>query len=233
MYAMPVEVFTAAGWHVLFYNPRGHGRSTGYLSVGTAGDDLKCLLDHFGLSGLPLTAFGHSGACAAWLKASAAGLTVKDFYFAAPVLNSRRSLFYMYETATIGEFVFVTSRLAADPIHFKRILADTAWLDPGYWHENNLEHVLNGTLGAFPMGSFLQELFIPGVDSMPELGERETDVTMFFPTQDHWYPHRETVDECSGKLTAVEVEAAEDHYFSGGWDSVWAETAARMTNQGP
>ncbi|SCY23030.1 alpha/beta hydrolase [Desulfoluna spongiiphila] len=231
MYAMPVESFTSAGWHVLFYNPRGHGGSTGYLSVATAGDDLKRLLDHFGLSGLPLSALGHSGACAAWLKAAAAGLPVKDFYFAAPVINSRRSLFYMYEAGTIGEFVFVTSRLAADPVHFKRILADTDWLDPSYWHENNLEDVLNGTTGTFPMGSFLRELFIPGVDAMPELVGRASDVTVFFPARDNWYPHRETLDGCPEHLTAVAVEAARDHYFSCGWDSVWAETVSRLVSQ--
>lgn len=229
MYAMPVETFASAGWHVLFYNPRGHGGSTGYLSVETAGEDLKRLLDRFDLSGLPLTAMGHSGACAAWLKASAAGLAVKEFFFTAPVLNSRRSLFYMYETGTIGEFVFVTSRLAADPAHFKRTLADTAWLDPEYWHAHNLEHVLNGGNSSFPMGSFLRELFIPGVDAMPELEYREADVTLFFPARDNWYPHRETLDRCSERLTAVEVPDAGDHYFSGAWSAVWSETAHRMT----
>lgn len=221
MYGMPVEAFTGNGWDVLLYNPRGHGHSTGYLSVETAGDDLKALLELYNPSGVPLTAFGHSGGCAAWLKAAASGIPVDKFYFAAPVLNSRRSLFYMYDKGTIGEFVFVTSRLASDPKLFKQILADTSWLSPDHWHEDNLEPLLNGNHGGFPVGTFLKELFIPGIDAMPELAQRETDVTIFLPEKDNWYPHQETVDESSGQLRTMVVEEAKDHYFSCGWGHVW------------
>lgn len=221
MYNMPVSQFTENGWDVLLYNPRGHGNSTGYLSVETAADDLKRLLLQYNLSGVPLTAFGHSGGCAAWLKAAARGVPVKAFYFAAPVLDSRRSLFYMYEQGTIGEFVFVTSRLAADPKFFKQTLADTTWLEPETWYERNLETRLNGPNGTFPVGTFLKELFIPGIDAMPELTQREADVTIFLPRQDNWYPHRTTIDARSGQLTAIEVDDAKDHYFSCGWGLVW------------
>ncbi|BCS96226.1 hypothetical protein DSLASN_18580 [Desulfoluna limicola] len=228
MYTMPVEQFAKNGWDVLLYNPRGHGNSTGYLSVETAADDLKTLLQHCNLSEVPLTAFGHSGGCAAWLKAADSGIAVKAFYFAAPVLDSRRSLFYMYEKGTIGEFVFVTSRLACDPEFFKQTLADTTWLEPEHWHDRNLETVLNGPNGAFPVGTFLKALFIPGIDSMPELAKRESDVTIFFPQQDNWYPHQTTMDASSGLLRTVVVDDAKDHYFSCGWERVWEDVGKRL-----
>lgn len=228
MYTMPVSRFIEQGWDILLYNPRGHGNSTGYLSVESAAEDLKVLLDRYKLSRRPLTAFGHSGGCAAWLKAAASGVHVDQFFFAAPVLNSRRSLFHMYEKGTIGEFVFVTSRLASDPAFFKQTLADTTWLEPEHWHERNLETVLNGSNGAFPVGTFLKELFIPGIDSMPELVSREADVTIFFPQQDNWYPHQETMDASSGQLTMVVVDDAKDHYFSCGWDGVWETIGNRL-----
>lgn len=229
MYGMPVQAFTEKGWDVLLYNPRGHGRSTGYLSVVSAAEDLKSLLARYNPSGRPVTAFGHSGGCAAWLKAAASGIPVHRFFFAAPVFNSRRSLFYMYESGTIGEFVHVTARLAHDPAIFKQTLADTAWLDPDHWHKNTLETVLNGDPGAFPVGTFLKELFIPGIDAMPELALRESEVTVFLPQNDRWYPHQTTIDASSDQLTTVRVAEAPDHYFSCGWKGVWGEIGNRLS----
>jgi len=232
MYGMPVEAFTEKGWDVLLYNPRGHGNSTGYLSVATAAEDLKALLGHYALSGVPLTAFGHSGGCAALLKAAVSGIHVERFFFAAPVLDSRRSLFYMYDQGTIGEFILVTSRLADDPEFYKKTLQNTKWLDTAFWHKQDLERLLNGANGAFPVGSFLKELFIPGIDAMPEFLLRETDVTLFFPEKDNWYPHRETVDASSDRVAAVVVEAAQDHYFSCGWGAVWEGILTEVATHG-
>lgn len=233
MYRVPAEAFAEKGWDILFYNPRGHGRSQGSLAIATAGEDLKALMAHYGVSDLPRVAFGHSGGCSALLKAASSGMEFLAYFFAAPVLNSRRSLFYMYKEKTIREFVYVTSRLAADPDLYQALLSDTHWLDESYWHSANLREVLNGGSEAFPIGSFLEELFIPGIDAMADLAPREAQTTIFFPAHDNWYPHDTTREESGEELTTILMPEATDHYFSCGWHGVWDQVLERLPQDAP
>ena len=233
MYGMPIDEFRSRGWHVLLFNPRGHGRSTGVMSVKTVSRDLRLVLAELDLDDVPITAVGHSGGCAAWLWAPEHGIPVERFFLAAPIVDSRRSLSYMYEKRTIREFIYVAAHLSDEPERLREILSDDSWLDAGTWNAKGLRQFLDGKAGGSQVGTLLENLFIPGVDAKPQLLKQADRAELFFPCKDTWYPHAETEVLLDGRGKTTLMEGAEDHYFGGAWPEFWAHVTRRMGFSAP
>jgi len=232
MYRPPVERFTSSGISLLLYNPRGHGDSRGEYSMKGSVDDLDLFLSiHVG-DDVPLFMMAHSGGSFTALSPGYARVPA-GYLLVAPVLDSKESLFYMYDRGTIGEFNGLIALRATDPGALLDILSEPDWLDMDYWQRNGLENRLEGISRDSSIPLFLREIFLPGLDAMANVDRYREKTGILLCRDDHWYPGEKVLEMCGQKGIPVRyIDDARDHFFSGGWPATWDYTLEHLRGMG-
>ncbi|MEE9910818.1 MAG: alpha/beta fold hydrolase [Deltaproteobacteria bacterium] len=224
MYRTPVENFTDRGVACILYNPRGHGRSEGEMEIHAMTRDLNEIIQTHVPRATPLVIVGHSAGANACLQFGARFRPPDRFVLIAPVLDSRESLFSMYQRNTIAEFIDILCAYTQDDTLVRRVLADSQWLDADIWKSHGYRHLLDCVPARMHIGAFLENLFLPGHNAFRELAGFAAHTRIFMAAQDTWYPAA-TVRVLAGKhgIPLETIPQAQNHFFTGGWERVWAE----------
>ncbi|BDA80339.1 hypothetical protein LPTSP3_g32690 [Leptospira kobayashii] len=223
---------------IIRYNPASHGNSDGTYDPQTAVKDIIQFLKSKDWMHLPTVGIGHSGGGAALLM-------MEDFvnfssrYLLSPILDSRLSLFYLYEKGNIKQFLDLlmtdekSSELKKETILMQneqtlRTLGNSDWLASGDVDILDFP-VLNSKIRFSSLSLFLRNLFLPGFAVNDSLGKVTKPVKIFLPTSDDWFPIFRT--EEAAKLASVSTEtipSAKDHFFTGSWISVWTRIKSEI-----
>jgi pimeloyl-ACP methyl ester carboxylesterase len=224
MYRVPVEKFTARGCSCILYNPCGHGNSEGEMEIPAALGDLEEILRAYVHLETPIVMVGHSAGANACLQFGARHRQPERFVLVAPVLDSRESLFFMYQRQTIVEFIDILCAYADDDTVVRRVLAGEKWLDMDVWRSNSYRKMLDEVPSRTHIGSFLENLFHPGHNSFAELERYAGRTRIFTAPKDTWYP-AETTSSLARKfdIPIRAIKEARNHFFTGGWERAWAE----------
>lgn len=224
MYRMPVEEFTAHGCACILYNPRGHGHSEGDMEIQAALGDLDEIIRTHLSSSTPLVIVGHSAGANACLQFGARHRPPKQFVLVAPVLDSRESLFSMYERKTISEFVDIICAYAHNDTLLRKVLADENWLEADVWKSNDYRRMLDDLPARIHLGTFLENLFLPGHNAFRELEAFAARTRIFTAEEDTWYPAATTRRLAREYGIPLETTAgAHNHFFNGAWGRVWGD----------
>ena len=224
MYRVPVENFTARECTCILYNPRGHGRSEGELEIQSALNDLDEIIRTYVPLSTPLVIVGHSAGANACLQFGARYREPAKFVLVAPVLDSRESLFSMYQRKTISEFIDILCAYTQDDTLVRKVLTDEKWLDAGVWKSRDYRNLLDEVPSRIHVGTFLERLFLPGHNAFEELGKYAGKTQIFMAEQDTWYPAATTKGLARGYGIPVKtIVEAQNHFFTGGWERVWTE----------
>ena len=229
MYRVPVEKFTARGCACILYNPRGHGRSEGQMEIGTALSDLDEIIRGNVGTETPLFITAHSAGANAALQFGARIRPPEKFMLVAPVLDSRESLFSMYQRNTICEFIDILCANTDDGTVVRKVLADEQWLDAGVWESQGYRQLLDDVPARLKVGTFLERLFLPGHNAFEELAMFARRTRILTAQEDTWYPAA-TIGGL-GLWHGISVETiaeAQNHFFTGGWERVWTEVLRLM-----
>lgn len=207
------------------FNPRSHGSSQGMFSFERSYTDLFEFIEKEA-SQLPVIAVGHSMGAAGMLRAATDSDLFKEVYMAAPICDSRASLFHMYRQGTISEFTDLFLTGGPEDDNLREILADTRWLAADYWHKvrQRLDYRVDTIIHLPSMAEFLENLFIPGHVVWPLLKEQadKKTVRIYLPGHDNWFDHSLTRQEAQkAGVRVVGVPEATDHFMQGGWRSVF------------
>jgi pimeloyl-ACP methyl ester carboxylesterase len=230
MYRVPVEKFTAHGCACILYNPRGHGRSEGQMEIGTALSDLEEILQKYISPATPLVMVAHSAGANAGLQFGARIRPPEKFVLVAPVLDSRESLFSMYQRKTISEFIDILCANTQDGTLVREVLADEQWLDADVWQSHGYRQLLDDVPARLHVGTFLEKLFLPGHNAFEELAMFARRTRIFVAPDDTWYPAATTGGLALWYGIPIETIAdAQNHFFTGGWERVWAEVLHLMS----
>ncbi len=222
MYRFPREEFLRRGISVVLFNPRGHGASGGQMEISLALRDVDHLLAKNGLTGLPFVGIGHSAGANALLQYAADKESFLRFFLVAPVLDSRRSLEYLYAEGNIREFNDILALRAGKTDVISEHLNDSRWMDGDYWREMNLRRYMDGKSGELQIGSFLENLFIPGHNAFNLLQKEASRTDILLAVEDHWYPLEETRAKAREYgISLREISQARDHFFTRAWPPVW------------
>jgi pimeloyl-ACP methyl ester carboxylesterase len=224
MYRLPVDRFNSIGCACIQYNPRGHGRSDGEMAIEESFTDLDDILSENIPSGIPLIMVCHSAGANAALQFGKLYRAPRAYLMVAPVLDSRESLFYMYQRNTIREFIDILSSFSEDDSVIRKVLSDDKWLSADIWKKNNYRDILNRIHSRMQIGTFLENLFIPGHNAFRELAYFKDCSSILIARDDTWYP-ADTIRKLANEnnIDVCTVEEAENHFFAGGWDRVWDE----------
>lgn len=224
MYRVPVEQFTAQDCACILYNPGGHGRSEGEMEIQAALRDLDDIIQTAVPSATPLVIVGHSAGANACLQFGARYRPPKQYVLIAPVLDSRESLVSMYQRKTIAEFIDVLCANAYDDTLVRRVLADEQWLAADVWESQGYRQLLDDVPARIHIGTFLENLFLPGHNAFAKLGMFAGRTRIYMAAEDTWYPAATTrgLARTYGIPIATLAEA-QNHFFTGGWERVWAE----------
>ena len=224
MYRTPVESFTAQGLACILYNPRGHGRSEGEMEIQAMTSDLNEIIQTCVPRATPLVIVGHSAGANACLQFGARYRPPEKFVLIAPVLDSRESLFSMYQRNTIAEFIDILCAYTQDDTLVRRVLADAQWLDADVWKSRDYKHLLDNIPARMHVGTFLENLFLPGHNAFAELARFAGRTRIFTAAKDTWYPAATTGGLARKYGIPLETIAqAQNHFFTGGWERVWKE----------
>ena len=235
MYRMPVERFTAAGCACVLYNPRGHGRSAGAMEIPESLADLEEILVSCIPADIPLIIVGHSAGANAVLQFGATFRLPQFNILVAPVLDSRESLFFMYRKNKIREFIdILCAYITGNDAVVRAVLSNEQWLSPDKWHQMGYRDLLDHVPARTPIGSFLENLFIPGHNAFQELAASGRRCLIMMAKEDSWYPV-ETIQRLAidHNLQLQRVEEASNHFFAGGWDRVWDTTMQMLNREEP
>lgn len=215
------------GLRLIRFNPPSHGNSGGTYDPKTA----ITLLDEY-LKGKnylkkPLYGIGHSGGGAALLM-YAQKTPFRKLFLLSPILDSVLSLKYLYESDSIEEFsrLLLLPNLSDSESPNKQILESLA--TPDWLVSGEVDHlsfpVKNVRIQVDSLAIFLRNLFLPGFQVECSVNEKRTDVTIFLPAEDKWFPKKQTVDFAKrNQFRFLEIPEAPDHFFSHSWLSVWKE----------
>ena len=224
MYRVPVENFTDRGIACILYNPRGHGRSGGEMEIRSALSDLEEIIQTHIPSKTPLVIVGHSAGANACLKFAASYSPPEKFVLIAPVLDSRESLFSMYARKTIAEFIDILCTYVQDDTIVRKVLADEQWLDAEIWKSHGYRQMLDSVPSRIHLGTFLENLFLPGHNAFEELGRFAGRTRIFMAGEDTWYPAATTSGLAEKYGIPIQtLPEAQNHFFMGAWERVWAE----------
>lgn len=230
IYKMPVEKFALNGTGVLQFNPRAHGNSGGRFSYEKSFNDLVEICKDLFKPGVPVNCLGHSGGACALLKIGGS-INAGRFWLVSPVLDSRESLFFMYESGTIEEFINIILSISGDPDKVKRIIETTEWLKNEIWDKNGLKDLLDSYSKEIPIGSLLEAIFIPGHNSFKELGLYARSIEIIYPVKDTWYPERTVMGLAREHgVKIIRDLGGKDHYFTGAWKNVWNYIENRLVS---
>ena len=224
MYRVPVEKFAAFGCACILYNPRGHGRSEGQMEMQAALSDLDEIIQAYVSLATPLVMVGHSAGANACLKFGARYRPPKQFVLIAPVLDSRESLFSMYQRKTITEFIDILCAQTHDDTLVRRVLADEKWLEADVWKSHGYRHMLDDVPARLRVGTFLENLFLPGHNAFEELERFAGCTHILMAEEDTWYPAATIRGLARTYGIPIEIlTEAQDHFFNGAWERVWAD----------
>ncbi len=224
MYRVPVEKFTAGRCACILYNPRGHGRSGGQMEIETALSDLEEILQKHVSPEIPLVMVAHSAGANAGLQFGARVRPPEKFVLVAPVLDSRESLFSMYQRNTISEFIDILCANTEDGTLVRKVLADERWLDSEVWESQGLRQLLDDVPARLKVGTFLEKLFLPGHNAFEELAMLARRTRILVAPDDTWYPAATTGGLALWHSIPIETIAeAQNHFFTGAWEHVWAD----------
>ncbi len=223
MYKTPVDKFIEKNYSVVLFNPRAHGSSEGQPDYHRSFEDLREYLAVINPGNLPVTGIGHSGGAGALLKLGTVYPAAKRFFLVAPVLDSRRSLFYMYSRNTFHEFSTPLVSMAKEKQQVLDIINDKTWLDPAVFMEKKIEETLNALSGPFKIGTFLDRLFISGnINAENDLVANRENCSMILPENDNWYP-QDVLRQLAAvnDIPVISSFGAPDHFFTKAWKNVW------------
>ena len=224
MYRVPVEKFTVNGCACILYNPRGHGRSDGEMEIQAMSNDLEEIIRAYVPSATPMVIVAHSAGANACLQFAARYRPPEQFVLIAPVLDSRESLFSMYQRKTISEFIDILCTYTNDDTLVRRVLADEKWLDADVWRSKGYRQMLDDVPARIHVGAFLENLFLPGHNAFKELEKFAGRTRIFVTEDDTWYPVATTRGLAARYGIPIETMAeAQNHFFAGAWDLVWTE----------
>lgn len=228
MYRLPVDRFIAEECACIQYNPGGHGRSGGNMEIHNALADLDEILSTCISSNIPLIMIGHSAGANAVLQFGMRFRQPRYYVLAAPVLDSRESLFYMYRLGTIREFIDILCSYAKDDALIREVLSDDRWLSADRWNHKLYKELFDRVPARILIGTFLENLFIPGHNAFQELAAAGNRCSILLAPNDTWYPIETTKRLCvTNNIDAHTVVEAANHFFTGGWDRVW-DTAIKL-----
>lgn len=228
----------AKDYAIIRYNPPSHGNSGGTYNPQTAVKDILEFLKLKNWIHLPTIGIGHSGGGAALLMMEDR-INFSGRYLLSPILDSRLSLFYLYEKGNIRQFLDLlmtdekSSDLKKETILLQneltlRTLGSSDWLESG--EVDGLDFpVLNSKIRFSRLSLFLRNLFLPGFAVNDSLSEAKKPVKIFLPTSDDWFPIFKTVE--TAKLAGISTEtipSAKDHFFTGSWISVWTRIKSEI-----
>ncbi len=219
MYRMPQELFASKGYSSILFNPRGHGNSGGQVDIRECINDLESFIFEFNTENLPLISVGHSGGCGGLLSIGMRLKTLK-YFLIAPVLDSRKSLFYMYKNSSIIEFNMMIATQSKDQNFVLSTLETDWWLDPETWHKNDLRQKLDDVSGMSKIGHFLEKLFIEGINGYKDLEAQKSSAEILLPSKDNWYPLDSTRDFAQKHNISITDGLGNDHYFTKAWKGV-------------
>lgn len=224
MYQVPVDKFTAHGCACILYNPRGHGHSEGEMEIQAMSNDLEEIIQACVPSETPLVMVAHSAGANAGLQFAARYRPPEQFVLIAPVLDSRESLFSMYQRKTISEFIDILCTYTRDDTLPRMVLADEKWLDVEVWKSNGYRQMLDEVPSRIHLGVFLENFFLPGHNAFAELEKYAGRTRIFITEDDTWYPIATTRGLADRFGIPIETLAeAQNHFFAGAWERVWGE----------
>lgn len=228
IYRLPADRFASSGIGVLQFNPRGHGKSEGNFSYEESFKDLKEICADLLMPDVPVVCLGHSGGTGALLK-SGESIGFERYWLVSPVLDSRESIYYMYENSSINEFIEIITAFAADKEGVKEIIGKSDWLDPEFWSDRKLKDYLDSLSGGIGIGSILEAFFIPGYNSFAEFGRASDRLEIIYPLNDNWYPEKTVMHLASmHNVPVVRDLGGKDHYFTGAWQNIWNYIEKRL-----
>ncbi len=220
------------------YNPKSHGDSEGIYNPSTAGDDIIFYLEDRKLSHLPIIGIGHSGGGAGLIRLSSR-LNFTHLFLLSPILDSRLSLFYLYENDNIREFLDLLQTdpnagiLESDEIlrnneTIYHLLETSSWLNTKDLFGLKFP-IHNSRVKFSDLSVFLKNLFLPGFEITKQHIRAEVQIRIFLPKEDHWFPKDRTIRfaEESG-IRIVHVPTAPDHFFTSSWMTVWSQIRSEI-----
>lgn len=215
------------GLRLVRFNPPSHGNSEGNYDPKTAISLLDEYLKNQNYLDKPLFGIGHSGGGAALLL-YAKQVPFQKLFLLSPILDSVLSLEYLYASDSIEEFsrLLLLPGTSDDKSPNQEILTTLAtpkWLTTG--DINHLSFpVKNPRIQVNSLTQFLRNLFLPGFRVTNIDWKQRTDVTIFLPTEDKWFPKEYTTQFADDhQIRLVEIPEAPDHFFSLAWLRVWAK----------
>ncbi|MEM7246832.1 MAG: alpha/beta fold hydrolase [Acidobacteriota bacterium] len=230
LYSVPHEELAERGYTVVEYHPRAHGRSTGTMEMHHAIKDLYRFLAGQDFFRLPVFVVAHSAGCNAVLQLNRTLLKVQRYVFVQPVFDFKESMLYMYSAGTYGDFIAALSRFTPDPSRLERTLRSPSWLDPREWQDRGLREEINSfSVNGFELGTFLEDFYIPSHHTKPLFASIADRTTVLVTENDRWYPPS-SIRTVASETGAVleEVSSARDHFFTGGWPTVWERVGGLM-----
>lgn len=230
MYKLPKERFASSGIATIQFNPRAHGKSAGSFNYEHSFEDLKHLCDELLNPGIPIACLGHSGGAGALLKAEER-IGIDRLWLVSPVLDSRESIYFMYETGGSHEFTDLIASLAVNPDPVKKILETPDWIDSSIWNSKNLKKTLDDLSESMAIGSLLEAIFIPGYNAFDEFLKLSEKIEIIYPLKDSWYPESTVMRLAfSCNVPVIRDLGGKDHYFTGAWKNIWNYIEKRLVS---
>jgi alpha-beta hydrolase superfamily lysophospholipase len=217
------------GFHLLCLNPRGHGNSEGIFNFNSATEDIFELVTFYRnlFPNLPVIGLGHSGGGSALVRTMHQFQLFTKLYLAAPILDTNESLLWMYKNENISEFISLVGDSKRENGMIAKLLSTNQWLESDYWHNGSWKSLLNEEYKNSPhpqneIGTFLENLFIPGMQIKNVLANFSNEIQIFLPVEDKWFPIATTLRTAEEfQIPVLEISEAKDHFFRNGWDSIW------------
>lgn len=218
------------GLRLIRFNPPSHGNSDGIydpkVAISLLYDYLKAkqYLNH------RLFGIGHSGGGAALLLL-AKQIPFQKLFLLSPILNSVLSLKFLYESDSIEEFsrLLLQPEVADDEFPNNLILntlSNSDWLVTGKVDPLSFP-IKNTRIQVASLAEFLRNLFLPGFQVSEGDLAHHSEVTIFLPKEDKWFPKENTIQFAKkNQIRVVEILEAPDHFFSRSWLRVWNEIQA-------
>ncbi|XDD46833.1 alpha/beta fold hydrolase [Leptospira sp. WS39.C2] len=213
------------GLRLIRFNPPSHGGSNGtYDPIAAIALLDEYLKEHNHLN-KPIFGIGHSGGGAALLL-YAKQVPFQKLFLLSPILDSVKSLLYLYESGSIEEFsrLLLMPEIPDGEFPNKQILetlSTPTWLTTG-----EIDHlsfpIKNSRIQVDSLCYFLRNLFLPGFRVGNIDTEKRTDMTIFLPARDKWFPKDLTTNFANqNQLRVIEISEAPDHFFTQSWLLVW------------
>lgn len=227
-YKLPRNILLSAGYHFACLNPRGHGKSEGVFAFDTASQDalewIGWLAENY--PGLPILGLGHSGGGTVMAMLANESDKLEQAFLSSPILDTRESLFSLYENNRIEEFISAVKDWNGENAILEEYLLGKEWLDIDFWNSENLrirfnEYYKNSPSPQNKIGDFLENLFLPGKDIRDIFSQRPEMFYFFLPSEDVWFPKDITEGiAIDNNIPCSIIPSAKDHFFRDGWRSV-------------